>query len=172
MFCFGLFLMVIIQHLASSHAKQMHLVVTQNWCIVMIIMLSHVCKKWMYVILHTCMSVDVRTVCVYTHAILCVCRTGNGLGAATSREGDWRRGIQCDIHCDSTGFILWVCSQEQDLPVQVIELVSGIISEWDAPQYHCNRWNKLPVYFRKYCRKYTIWWSVTVKYVENVTVSH
>lgn len=50
---------------------------------------------------------------------VCVCfgRSGNGLGAASTRESDKRGRVQRLLHSDGLGFLLRLCSQEQDFPV-------------------------------------------------------
>lgn len=64
----------------------------------------------------------------------CVCcgRSGNGLGAASSREShQWGR-VQCLVHCDGCRFFLWVCCQKQDLPVRVSVLHKHLVSSMSA----------------------------------------
>lgn len=59
---------------------------------------------------------------------VCCHRSGNGLGAASSRENIQRGRVQCLVHGDGLRFFLRVRSQEQDFPVQVSMLHKHLAS--------------------------------------------
>lgn len=86
------------------------------------------CLKLLFV--QVCAAVSwVRTV---GWTVGCCCRSGNGLGAASSRQSYQRGGVQCLVHCDGLGFFLRLRRQEQDLPVRVSELHKHLESSASA----------------------------------------